>query len=101
MATYLFPSLSLINPMSESVTTALLNYGLLGPVLIACALYVLRLHKELRESQEARVKDAQAVIDRILGVAERYSDVSAEIAKSLALHTEALENLRDEVRSRK
>ncbi len=64
--------------MPDSVISALINAGVLGPVLIAVGWYVLRLQRELRVTQEKRVEDAQRVATQLLDLNDRWSEVVAE-----------------------
>lgn len=59
--------------MPEAVTTALINAGILGPVLIAVGWYTLGLQRQLRESQEKRVEDAQRVVTQLLELNDRWN----------------------------
>jgi hypothetical protein len=85
--------------MPDGVLEALLNLGILGPVLVAAGLYVTRLHKDLKEVQEKRTSDAQAVVDRVLALAKSHSDTSQLLNQTLTEHGLVLAELRDALRS--
>lgn len=53
---------------SPDIMTVLLNAGPLGAIIAAMGLYIWRLHKQLKESWEARVRDAQNVADRVVNI---------------------------------
>lgn len=59
--------------MSDAVITALVNAGILGPVLVAVGWYTLRLQGQLKESQEKRVEDAQRVVSQLLDLNDRWN----------------------------
>lgn len=59
--------------MPEPVITALINAGILGPILIAVGWYTLRLQSQLRDSQEKRVDDAQKVVAKLLDLNDRWN----------------------------
>lgn len=64
--------------MPEAVATALLNAGILGPIVIAVGYYVLKLHDDLRNLNEKRVADAQAVTQKLLELADRINEDGRE-----------------------
>lgn len=64
--------------MPESVVNALVNAGILGPILIAAGWYVLHLQRKLSESQEKRVEDAQKVAVQLLELNDQWAGVVAE-----------------------
>jgi hypothetical protein len=70
--------------MPEAVTDALINAGILGPILVAVGWYVLRLQRQLTdahaktaEAQEKRVEDAQRVATQLLELNDRWSETVA------------------------
>jgi hypothetical protein len=64
----------------QEVVSSLIQAGVLGPILVACGWYVLRLQRELREVHGARTADAQAVTDRVLALQAGQHEVSQQIA---------------------
>ena len=91
----------------EAVTTALINAGVLGPILIAVGWYTLRLQSQLRESQEKRVEDAQKVVNQLLELNDRWNSALVQataaneaLGESLMRLHEALRELRDRVPAR-
>lgn len=87
--------------MPEAVVSALINAGILGPVLLAVGWYTLRLQAQLRESQEKRVEDAQKVVSQLLELNDRWNASighatasTDELRDSLERLHEALKELR-------
>jgi len=84
------------------VTTALINAGILGPILIAVGWYTLRLQGQLKDSQEKRVEDAQKVVAQLLELNDRWNAALVQatasnesLGESLTRLHEALRELRD------
>lgn len=94
-----------VRAVNDAVTTALLNAGILGPILLSVAWYVLRLETRLRETQgelrevsEKRVADAQAVTTTVLALADRMNEDSQENSTSLQKMAQSIDTLVDEIR---
>lgn len=94
--------------MPTQLVDALINLGVLGPVLAAMAIYVVRRENRFEEQigyfreqhhvvQEARVADAQKVADRIVALIERQHTVMSELQSALEKHTVLLDRLRESV----
>ena len=94
--------------MPTQVVEALINLGVLGPVLAAMAVYVVRRENRFEDQlkffrdqhsvvQEARVADAQKVADRIVQLIDRQHVVMSELQSALEKHTLLLDRLRESV----
>lgn len=68
--------------MPEPVVTALINAGILGPILIAVGWYVLQLQRKLDDAQGKRVEDAQRVAEQLLELNDRWAEVVGEQANA-------------------
>ncbi len=76
--------------MPPAVINALVNAGILGPILLAVGWYVLRLQRQLTEAHaktteahEKRVDDAQRVATQLLELNDRWAQiVAAQVAAS-------------------
>jgi hypothetical protein len=93
--------------MPDSVVSALINAGILGPVLAAVGWYVLRLQRDLATSQEKRVEDAQRVATQLLELNDQWSETVSdqthafEQQRNLIVRVhELLGDLKDALRSR-
>ena len=97
--------------MPEAVVTALVQAGVLGPVLILVAGYVIRrdtahatevasLRSELRASQECRVNDAHLVADRIVALVEKQHEVLGDQTKILDRQGMLLQRVADRLEVR-
>lgn len=84
--------------MPEPVVTALLNAGILGPILIAIGWYTLRLQSQLKDSQEKRVEDAQRVVEQMLQLNDRWNESIGELTGSFNELSELLVRLRETLR---
>lgn len=87
----------------------LIESGALGVIVIAMGLYIWRtqrLHREelaaanasLRECQNLRIAEAQEVSGRLLEVADRSSEGTADLQQMLTESTRADDELREQVR---
>lgn len=84
--------------MGDSATKAvaeLIQLGVLGPVLILAGLYILKLHRELREVHEKRTADAQAVVDKLMQLYEEWHQTLSSHVKAMEEQSSALADLRD------
>jgi alkanesulfonate monooxygenase SsuD/methylene tetrahydromethanopterin reductase-like flavin-dependent oxidoreductase (luciferase family) len=90
------------------VVEALINLGMLGPILAAMGWYVLRrehrfdqqlesLREQLHIAQESRVGDAQRVADRIVQLLDRQHDVLADTQLALDRQVGVLDRVREAV----
>jgi hypothetical protein len=60
--------------MNSDIVAVLTGAGPLGAILVACGLYLRHLHRMLKEVQDARVADAQRVVDRVLDLNDRTNE---------------------------
>lgn len=99
--------------MSDAVISALLNAGILGPVLICMGWYVLKrdaenqkkldeaLQRELAaniralEAQQKRVEDAQAVAGTLLALNDRWQGVINEVVRTTGATNQTMERIRE------
>lgn len=84
--------------MPEAVINALINAGILGPILIAAGWYVLHLQRKLTESQEKRVEDAQKVAGQLLELNDRWAEIFSEQSAADEDQKRLLESLREMLR---
>jgi len=84
--------------MPDAVIQALVQMGVLGPVVVAIGFYVLRLQKELREVHEKRTADAQNVVERVLTLADRQNQTIEELRMTLSQLSSVITELRQEVK---
>lgn len=95
--------------MLEEAGKALLQGGILGAVLLLVGLYLLWLQREyrkdvallqvqLKDSQEKRVADAQAVVTTVLTVVREYNTTMQALNATILQNTNALEELREDLR---
>jgi hypothetical protein len=76
------------------VTDAIIAYyGGLGVVAAAVSWYILKLQKDLNDSQERRVADAQSTTSQILDLVEQHTKSNTALAEAITANTEALRNL--------
>lgn len=68
-------------------------YGGLGAVAVAVSWYILKLQKDLNDSQERRVADAQSTTAQILSLVDKHTRSNTELAEAITANTEALRNL--------
>lgn len=64
----------------ESVAGELLKVSIFGPILVAAGWFIWKQHKDvrslataLREVQEKRVTDAQAVTDKLIQISDKWN----------------------------
>ena len=86
-----------VRRVSENVVNTLLNLGALGPVLVACGLYIRYLHKELKASHDARVADAQRVIDVFLELNDKWNTTLNELTSTMTGLQTLLELIREQL----
>lgn len=84
--------------MTPETVNALINLGVLGPVVAVLFLVVLRLHSQLRESQDKRTADAKAVVDRILTLVDQQHRVDQELNATLIGIQATLVDVRETLR---
>jgi len=91
--------------VDDALKAFLANAGILGPILVAVGWYVLRLGREnrvliqdLKEIQEKRTADAQAVTERILDVTDRFNQISQDTQIALTQNTQAIVDLKEAIR---
>lgn len=87
--------------MPEAVVNALINAGILGPILIASGWYVLHLQRKLSESQEKRVEDAQKVASQLLELNDRWAEVVSEQTEAANEQKHLIESVRELLRDLK
>lgn len=80
--------------MPDSVVNALVNAGILGPIIIAAGWYVLHLQRKLSESQEKRVVDAQKVAAQLLDLNDRWAEVVGEQVGAIEEQKRLIEGVR-------
>lgn len=97
--------------MLEDAVKGLLQAGILGVLLVLVGLYLLWLQREyrkdiaalgaaLKDSQEKRVADAQAVVATVLTVVKEYNATMQALNATLLQNTNAVEELRNDLRRR-
>jgi deoxyadenosine/deoxycytidine kinase len=79
----------------EPVLGELLRLGILGPVVASCVWFIVRLHKDLREVEKARAEDAKQVIDKLIGINDKWQQAFTANAEVLKLNNSALEQVKD------
>ena len=84
--------------MPDAVTAALLNAGILGPVVIAVGWYTLRLQTQLKDSQEKRVEDAQRVVSQLLELNDRWNQAIGEQMTAFDAQRELIERVHETLR---
>lgn len=80
------------------IGSELLKIGLLGPIVVGLAVYVLRLQKQIEEVQAKRTLDAQAVSERLLALSEKWSGLIAAHTAAMENQADTLNELKDAVR---
>lgn len=95
----------------DAVATEMLRIAILGPVVVALAIYTWKLHrenrdlqKENRECHEKRVADAQQVTEKVLQLNDRWNQTigtfSALMTEQKTAAAEVREALRELLRQR-
>lgn len=84
--------------MPDAVVQALVQMGVLGPVVVAIGFYVLKLQKTLQEVQEKRTTDAQGVVERVLSLVDRQNETIDNLRMTLSQLGGVINELRQEVR---
>jgi hypothetical protein len=79
--------------MSSQVLDALVNLGILGPILALFGWYIWRLHTDLRRSEEQRVAEAMAVRELLLTLTSKWHELQITYVRALDANTSALEEL--------
>lgn len=82
----------------DQVITELIKLSILGPILVALGLYTLRIHKDLRASEDGRIKDAQAVVDKLLKLNSDWNTTINSLLNAAEAQKEANENQRERAR---
>lgn len=73
----------------------LLQQGILGVLLVLAGLWIVKVHKELREVHEGRVADAKTTTDRILELVESQQGTQEALAQAIDQNTHAMQGLKD------
>ena len=84
--------------MPEAVLNALLQAGILGPVVICVGWYTLRLQRELKESPEKRVGDAQHVVTQLLELNDRWNEVIQKQATGFDEQKDLIQRIHETMR---
>ena len=101
----------MVGDVATEAGKALLQGGILGAILLLVGLYLLWLQREyrkdvallqaqLKDSQEKRVADAQAVVATMLTVVREFNTTMGTFNTTMMANTNALEELRDDLRQR-
>lgn len=87
--------------MPEAVVTALVQFGMLGPIVVLLAWYIIRrdtrhdayidatrvelaaVRAELKETQDKRVADMKDIAEKVLNGAEKTNDVLSDLAGAI------------------
>jgi hypothetical protein len=85
--------------MSVPYLEAIANLGVLGPILALFGWYIWKQHAELRKSEEKRVADANAVLDRLTSLSEKWHALQVTYVRVLDSNTAVIEEVRDALRS--
>ena len=75
------------------------QWGPPGAIVICLAGYAVKQAKDLKESQERRVKDAQAVVAKIIELVEAHSADKAALAEAISANTTAMQLLKERLNS--
>jgi hypothetical protein len=92
--------------MPDVVVNALVNAGILGPVLAAIGFYVIRrdrehaavvaeLQRKLDDAHNKRVEDAQRITSTLLEHNERWQRVMAESVRTAGEANQTMERIRE------
>lgn len=73
----------------------LVQYGILGPIVVGLAFAVYRLLQQLQTSQETRITQAQTYADKQIAANERAVEMVSTIVRALDANTRALESQTD------
>lgn len=84
--------------MSTGLLEAVANIGILGPILALFGWYIWKQHIALRKSEEQRVSDANAVLDRLTSLNEKWHDLQVTYVRVLEANRATLEEVRDALR---
>jgi len=94
--------------MSDTLINALVNAGILGPILVALAIAYVKLQRNTAEIQEKRVKDSQEVVNTVLKLVDDQNTVTSELsaaldkyAESARKNTEMLIGIREHIRQKR
>lgn len=80
--------------MPESVFLELSKHGILGIILIPVGWYVWQMHKDRRVAETARVTDAQAVVDKLIAINEKWQQAFFTNVETLKTTVETLQQVR-------
>ncbi len=97
--------------MPEAVVTALVQFGMLGPIVALMAWYIVRrdtrhdtyvdstreelrlVRTEFKDTQDKRVADMKEIAEKVLSGAERTNDVLSELAGAIREQRVLLERI--------
>lgn len=79
--------------MPEVVVNALIQAGILGPIVAACGIHILRLQRDLHAAHEKRVTDAQNTLDRVLALVDQQHERDAALITGLTALQQAVRDL--------
>lgn len=84
----------------DRVIDALINAGVLGPVLFLVGWVYVRQQKMKDEIQEKRVEDAQNVVDTLQQMQRDYVSQIQALTSAIQSNTAVMESIRDAIRDR-
>lgn len=76
----------------------LVQYGILGPIVLGLTYGIYRLWLQLQSSQETRITQAQTYADKQIAANERAVEMVSTIVRALDANTRALEAQTDALR---
>lgn len=79
--------------MEQLLTELAKNGGLVGIIVAVFGLALRTMYVDGKASQGARVQDAQAVVDKILGMVQRMEESKRELTSALNENTEVTRQL--------
>jgi hypothetical protein len=82
-------------PLGADPSSVLLGAGPLGAIILAMGIWIMRLHKDLRESQENRISDAKAVTEKILTLVESHQGTQETLSLAIQGNTAAITDVKE------